>query len=271
MLRSYNEHIPIVVSGSTAPFPDILDGLYVQNQSQVQIPVRSLLHVQRQQQFETITADQSGPIFPLNIETPNPEKSIQKIQRFVAQNEKVDVKLSGLYFSGKANMIELLQILLIAIILLYFILAAQFGSLLQPFIILLEIPISLSGALVVLYLFDSSLNLLSMIGMIVLTGIIINDSILKVDTINRLRRTGLPLKEAIHEGGRRRLLPILMTSMTTILALLPFLFRNDMSAQLQSPLALALIGGMFVGTIVSLYIIPLLYSKFHREGKIREY
>jgi len=259
LLRTYHDRIPMVVSAEPQHLSDLLNGLYVKNNQNINIPVRSLVLSQSKQQFQSIYADQSGPVLPLEIETPAPAKTIQSIRRFTSQNNEVDIKLSGRYFSSLTNIYDLLCIMLIAIALLYFILAAQFGSLLQPLIILLEIPISLSGALAALYLFDSSLNLLSMIGMIVLTGIIINDSILKVDMINRLRQTGLPLMEAIHEGGMRRLHPILMTSLTTILALLPFLLRDDMSAQLQSPLALALIGGMLVGTLVSLYIIPLLY------------
>ena len=92
-----------------------------------------------------------------------------------------------------------------------------------------------------------------------MAGIIINDSILKIDTINKLREKGMPLLEAIHLGGTRRLKPIIMTSLTTILALLPFLFGSDMGSKLQQPLALAIIGGLFVGTFVSLFFVPLIY------------
>ena len=266
LLRTYQDRLPIVVSARPKQMHDLLDELYVNNSKKIAIPVRSLIRIKRQQQFQAVYANKSGSIIPLAIETDQPAKTIRDIQRFAAQYEGTNIQLSGRYYSSHSNMVELLQIMLVAIGLLYFILAAQFGSFVQPLIILLEIPISLSGAIIALYYFGSSINLLSMIGMIVLTGIIINDSILKVDTINRLRKENLNLKEAIHEGGLRRLRPIIMTSLTTILALMPFLFRDDMSAQLQRPLALALIGGMLVGTLVSLYVIPLLYYGLYRKS-----
>jgi multidrug efflux pump subunit AcrB len=150
-------------------------------------------------------------------------------------------------------------VFLISILLLYFILASQFESFLQPFIVLLEIPIDIAGAFLLLYLFGESLNIMSAIGIIVMSGIIINDSILKIDTINQLRKGGMSLNIAIQTAGKKRLKPILMTSLTTILALLPFLFFDGLGAELQRPLALAVIGGMTIGTIVSLYFIPLSY------------
>jgi len=158
-------------------------------------------------------------------------------------------------------------VLLISLVLLYFILAAQFESLTQPLIILLEIPIDIVGVILVLLLFGQSLNLMSMIGIIVMSGIIINDSILKISTINQLRKTGLPLSEALHKAGEQRLKPILMTSFTTILALVPFLFFSDLGSELQKPFALAIIGGMTLGTIVSLYFIPLCYYYLYRKDK----
>ena len=110
-----------------------------------------------------------------------------------------------------------------------------------------------------LFVFGNSLNLMSGIGIVVMSGIVINDSILKIDTINQLRNSGLPLLKAIHTGGLQRVKPILMTSITTILALLPLLFMSGIGTELQLPLALSVIGGMLLGTIISLYFIPLAY------------
>ena len=108
-----------------------------------------------------------------------------------------------------------------AILMLYFILAAQFESLTLPIILLVEIPLDVAFTILILWLSGISLNLMSMIGIVVMSGIVINDSILKIDTIMRLQRSGLALEDAIHEGGVRRLKPILMTSLTTIFALRP--------------------------------------------------
>ena len=148
---------------------------------------------------------------------------------------------------------------------MYFILAAQFESFVQPLIVLLEIPIDVAFALLLLWICGHTLNLMSAIGLIVTCGIIINDSILKLDAINELRRAGMPLLEAIHEAGRRRLRPIIMTSLTTIFAMVPLLFSFDMGSELQKPLSIAMIGAMSVGTLVSLFIIPLIYWFIYRE------
>ena len=104
-----------------------------------------------------------------------------------------------------------------------------------------------------------------MTGLVVMAGIIINDSILKIDTINRLRRGGMPLADAVNEAGHKRLRPILMTSLTTVLALLPFLSKGDMGSALQYPLSLTLVVGMTAGTAVSLFIVPLIYYKIYEK------
>ena len=134
----------------------------------------------------------------------------------------------------------------------------------QPFIILSEIVADLTGALFLLWICGAGINLMSMIGIVVMCGIIINDSILKVDTINRLRKQ-YSLLRAIMVAGNRRLSPILMTSLTTILAIAPFLVRGNMGADLQFPLSLALIGGMVVGTAVSIFFIPVLYYNIYNR------
>ena len=121
--------------------------------------------------------------------------------------------------------------------------------------------------MLLLWICGHTLNLMSAIGLIVTCGIIINDSILKLDAINELRRAGMPLLEAIHEAGRRRLRPIIMTSLTTIFAMVPLLFSFDMGSELQKPLSIAMIGAMFVGTLVSLFIIPLIYWFIYRKER----
>ena len=143
---------------------------------------------------------------------------------------------------------------------MYFILAAQFESLLQPVIVLMEIPIDIALTLLVLILTGNTLNLMSAIGIVVACGIIVNDSVLKLDMINNLRRQGMPLQEAIHTAGVRRLRSIVMTSLTTIIALVPTLFASDFGSSLQKPLVIALICEMFFGTLVILFVIPLIYA-----------
>ena len=109
-----------------------------------------------------------------------------------------------------------------------------------------------------------TVNLMSLIGLVVICGIVINDSILKIDTINRLRQAGFPLREAILEAGQRRVKAIVMTSLTTILAVCPFLVRGSMGADLQYPMSLVIVAGMTVGTLVSLFVVPVLYEIIYR-------
>jgi len=165
---------------------------------------------------------------------------------------------------------EMMIIIAISLLLLYFILAAQFESFLLPLIVLIEVPLDLFGVLLLLKLFGAGINLMSAIGIIVMTGIVINDSILKIDTVNRMVLSGTPVLRAIVVAGRRRLKPILMTSITTMLAISPFLFQGGMGAELQKPLSLAIIGGIGFGTLVSLYFIPLMYYALIRVKKYSE-
>ena len=159
------------------------------------------------------------------------------------------------------------MILLIAFALLYFILTSQFESLTLPLLVLLEVPVDIFGAFVALKLGGTGINLMSLIGIIVMSGIVINDSILKVDTMNKLYNQGTPLMRAIVESGHRRLLSILMTGMTAILSLLPILFTSGLGADLQKPLALAIIGSMLLGTLVSLYFVPLCFYYLKKRRK----
>src|SRR5690554_5581482 len=161
-------------------------------------------------------------------------------------------------------------IVAISIMLMYFILAAQSDSFVQLLIVLLEIPIDIAAALGLLLLMGHSLNLMSAIGIIVTCGIIINDSILKVDIMNQLRKSGMPLMEAIHEAGRRRLNAILMTSLTSIVCMAPLVFSTDMGSELEKPLAIATIGGMLIGTPISIFIVPLAYWWIYRKQEEKE-
>jgi multidrug efflux pump subunit AcrB len=131
--------------------------------------------------------------------------------------------------------------------------------------VLLEIPIDIAGALLLVLLWGGSINIITMIGLIVMSGVIINDSILKVDTMNNLRSEGMGLKEAIYTGGSRRLKPIIMVAMASLFSTAPMLFSQGMGSELQRPMALALIGGMSLGTVVSLYFIPLAYWYIYRS------
>lgn len=190
---------------------------------------------------------------------------MNKMREVVGKNGTWDLTFSGSYFQNRQMMGELIIILLISVLLMYFILCAQFESFLQPLIVLAEIPMDTAFALLFLLLTGQTLNLMSAIGIIVACGIVVNDSILKIDSVNELRKQGVPLLEAIHTAGRRRLRAIIMTTLTTVFAMLPLLFTTDMGSELQRPLAIAMIGAMLVGMLISMFYIPLLYWILYRK------
>jgi multidrug efflux pump subunit AcrB len=193
-------------------------------------------------------------------------EAIKTVETILTQTAGLEVGFSGSYFSNLELMSEMGIILLISVLLLFFILAAQFESISIPWVVLIELPIDVAFATILLYLAGNSINAMSMIGFIVMGGIIINDSILKIDTVNQLRKEGMGLMDAIHEGGRRRLKPIVMTSLTTVIALMPQMMGSGLGAKLQLPLSLTMLGGMSIGVLVSLWIIPLLYYHVVNAG-----
>jgi multidrug efflux pump subunit AcrB len=257
-----------VVMGSQESFTSDISALKVRGENGIEIPLSILLKESRVRDFKSVLSGREGSFHPVNIRVPDRDvpRVMNKIEEITDKNEKFDVVYYGSYFANREMIGELIMILAVALLLLFFILAAQFESLVQPFIILSEVVIDISGALFFLWIFGAGLNLMSMIGIVVMSGIIINDSILKVDTINRLRKEGNSLLKAIMTGGARRLKPIIMTSMTTILAIAPFLLKGDMGSDLQYPLSVALIGGMVTGTIVSIFFIPLFYYTIYKRS-----
>ena len=149
--------------------------------------------------------------------------------------------------------------LILSIVLVYMVLASQFESLIHPFTILLSIPLAGAGAIFIFFFLGRSFNIMAYIGIILLAGIAVNDSIILVDAINRLKHEGLSRIEAIVGAGQMRIRPIIMTSLTTILALLPLTFGFGEGAALRSPMALAVIGGLTTSTLLTLIVIPCVY------------
>ena len=163
---------------------------------------------------------------------------------------------------------ELYLVLIVAAFLVYLVMAAQFESFLHPFIIISSLPLALSGSVIALMLTGNGLSIPALIGGVVLVGILVNSGIIMVDYINQLRRIhGLPLGEAIVTGATARLRPILMTTLTTILGLVPLSLGIGQGSQLQAPMAIAVIGGMTSGTILLLGFIPALYYLINRKGE----
>jgi HAE1 family hydrophobic/amphiphilic exporter-1 len=183
---------------------------------------------------------------------------------------KYSYRITGEEALRKESMGSLGFALLLSLILVYMVMAAQFESLVHPFTILLPIPLAVVGAVAVFYLQGKALNIMALIGIILLVGIAVNDSIILVDAINQFRKEGLKLREAIISAGQRRIRPIIMTSLTTILALFPLTLGFGESASLRSPMAWAVIGGLITSTMLTLVVIPCIYMVFGKLGSRAE-
>ena len=257
--------IPITTSDAKADICSIQNAV-VTNSDKIEVPLKLLITETKGKDFKNIEIDNGGEYYPIKISARDNEIPgiIKKVNNLLKDDQRVRAEYDGGYFSGRKMTKELIMVLVVAIFLLYFILAAQFESIIQPMIILLEVVVDMFLVMLILFLLGESLNIMSMIGLIVISGIVINDSILKVDTMNKLRSSGYGLLRAVTMSGHLRLKSILMTTITTVLAVMPFLNRVDMGSDLQYPLSLVIIVGMLVGTLVSLYFIPLAYYNIYR-------
>ncbi len=171
----------------------------------------------------------------------------------IGEEQKRQEAIAGLSFA-----------LILSIILVYMVMASQFESLIHPFTIILTIPLAGIGSVWAFLILGKSLSIMAYIGIIMLAGIAVNDSIILVDAINQFKAQGLSLKESIISAGENRIRPILMTSITTILALLPLTFGIGESADLRSPMAIAVIAGLVTSTLLTLVVIPCVYYVFDR-------
>jgi HAE1 family hydrophobic/amphiphilic exporter-1 len=162
---------------------------------------------------------------------------------------------------------ELIISLILALALVYMVLACQYESLRDPLVVMFSVPFAAVGVLITLFLSNTTLNVQSYIGCIMLGGIVVNNAILIVDQAGRLQRNGMSIHDALAEAGRRRLRPILMTTLTTILALIPLAMGIGEGADAQAPLARTVVGGLSGSSLITLFLIPVLYSVFHRGGR----
>lgn len=268
-IRRFGEITPIRLKESPAKFEDLLKTTRIYASDSTSYSLGEFVTYRYEDHFKYLTADKGGLYQSVHIQGQDPQQKSEEFLRW-GQDKNLGVELAGRYFADQKNIRQLFGILMISVLLLYFILAAQFESFVQPIIVILTLPMGIGGAFFMLWVFGASLNVMSAIGMVVMLGIMVNDAILKIDSINRLRQKYQTpekpaievLKMALRESGLIRLKPILMTSATTILALLPTIFSSGLGADLQRPLVLAVLGGLTIGTATSLYFVPLAYWFF---------
>jgi len=161
---------------------------------------------------------------------------------------------------------DLLLMLLLGIVIVYLIMVAQFQSLLSPFIVMMTIPLAFTGGLFALLFAGLEVSIVAMIGFVLLVGIIVNNGIVLIDCMNQLRAGGIMRREAVIEACRMRIRPVFMTALTTILGLIPLAYGGGIGASLVQPVALVSIGGLTYATLMTLYIVPLLYDAWCKKA-----
>lgn len=179
--------------------------------------------------------------------------------------EGVTVEFSGENETIMSSLSDLAKMLALGIVIVYLIMVAQFQSLLSPFIVMFTIPLAFTGGLLALFLTGFEISVVAMIGFVLLVGIIVNNGIVLIDYINRLRLEGTEKTEAIVSAGLTRLRPVIMTAVTTILGLLPMALGIGLGADLMQPVAVVCIGGLIYATFMTLFIVPILYDELMKK------
>lgn len=215
----------------------------------------------RRERIVTVTTTPyQRPLNELNVD-------IQNAINAIDVPPGVQVQISGAIEEQMEAFMDLGLLMVLSLVLVYLVMASQFESLKMPLIIMFSIPFSFSGVAIALYLTGTTLNLISGIGAVMLIGIVVKNGIVLVDFINLMRERGMELYDAVATSGRSRLRPVLMTSLTTILGMLPLAVSRGEGAEIWSPMGIAVIGGLLFSTFVTLVIVPVVYVIFARRGE----
>ena len=266
----------ILVQLADAPnrtLDDILD-LTVATPSGEMVPLSSVTRrrettgpqvIQRQNQRRLVTVQPYVTDRPVGTVA----EELVAVLADVPRPEGYEIRVAGTYEEQQEASRDLLLALLLAVALVFMVLAAQYESLRDPWVVMLSVPMAATGVLIALAVTGTTLNVQSYIGCIVLGGIVVNNAVLLVDQASQLRSEGLALPQALLEAGRRRLRPILMTSATTALALVPLALGLGEGAEAQAPLARAVLGGLVASTLFTLLLVPAAYLLMHRREEAR--
>ncbi len=216
------------------------------------------------QRVVTVTATLSGTTM---------DKAVSAIKNEISQIEvpsEIFIDIGGSYEEQQESFADLGVLFLIIVLLVYIVMASQFESLTYPFIIMFSVPFGLSGVVLAMWLTNGTLNIMSFIGLIMLIGIVVKNGIVLVDYINLNRERGMGIIRSVISGGRSRLRPVLMTTATTILGMLPLALSQSEGSEMWRPMAVTVIGGLTVSTVLTLLVIPVLYAISAGIGVKRE-
>jgi len=255
---------------------DLLD-MTLTNADGEQVSLRNVVDIRPQRGPMRIERRDRERVFTISAEIAGRDlgsiiKDIREGLRAVPIPRNFSVAFTGDYEERQKAFRELLVSIILAIALVYMIMAMLYESVRDPFIVMFSVPLAAIGVILMLFLTGTTFNVQSYIGCIMLGGIVVNNAILLVDHTNLLRRRdGMAVREAIEEAGRRRLRPILMTAMTTIMAMIPLAVGLGEGGEAQAPLARAVVGGLMSSTLITLIVVPVVYSLFEgRKAKAKQ-
>ena len=229
------------------------------------VPLRELIEIREVLAASEIQREDQGRVVPVyaDVTSGGLDRAITTIEASLADlipTSTLRMDIGGENEEMRRSFRDLAFAFALALMLVYMILAAQFESFVHPFTVIIAVPLALVGAVWALVVTGEGINTMSLIGVVILVGIVVNDSIVKVDFINQARRAGMELRAAILEAGRVRLRPIIMTTVTTVLGLMPMALGLGRGADLRAPLAIAVIGGLSIATFLTLIVVPVVYS-----------
>jgi len=252
--------------------PQDIDKLWVRNRFNEVVSLADLVKVEQKNTLKSITRKDRERAIGIFANVPpggSQQASLKEVERLAKEilPEGYRIVMSGSAETFKESFDSLLFALILGIIVAYMVLGTQYNSFIHPFTVLLALPFSISGAFVALWLFDKSLNIYSFIGLILLMGIAKKNSILLVDFTNQRREEGLPLRQALETACPQRLRPILMTSFATLAAAIPPALALGPGAESRIPMAIVVLGGILVSTVLTLFVVPCAYSLLARFEK----
>lgn len=265
--------IRLTISGQEQVSVEDILGLTINNKSDEPIMFGNLINIVNYEGLSTIRHDDRQRIMRLNVDLSVTSgesfilEEMEKVIRDMSIPAGFSVILGGNYQEQKKSNRDLMLSLMLVVLLVYMVMAAQFESLKHPFVIMFSVPLGTIGVLWVLFLTGTTFNMQSNMGCVMLAGIVVNNAILLVDQTNRLREQKLCILDALIESGRRRLRPILMTTATTVLGLLPLALGFGDGGEAQAPLARVVMGGLISSTFITLVLVPVIYSLFERKEK----
>ncbi|HNY89966.1 MAG: Swarming motility protein SwrC [bacterium ADurb.Bin431] len=246
-----------------------LENILIMTPTGAQIPLRALATIDYTRAPREIVREGQERIVTLDLDVSGRDlrgvtADVKKTVNSVAMPQDFRTEIGGSAEDLQESFMYLGIALMVAILLTYMVMASQFESLVDPFTILFTIPLAMIGVALGLILTGTKLSVMALVGVVMLVGIVVNNGIVLVDKINQLRHEGMELEPAIHEAGRVRMRPVLMTAMTTILGMFPLALGLGESGEIWAPMGRSVMGGMIVSTVLTLIIVPIIY--YYMEG-----